>query len=219
MAGTTPARPFSRAELIADGVIHGLGITHAIGAGIVLIVFASIGTARPELPAIVLYLVSLVAVLGISMMFNLAPASGFKRAMDRLDKAAIFLLIAATYTPFLALLGGTPGLWLLLAFIWASALAGVALRLVDPPGFSRVAILLYLGIGWSGILVFGALLAALPPAAFWLVLAGGLTYSAGIVFHLWERLKFHNALWHAFVVAGTVLHLWALMFCFVLGRP
>ena len=211
-------RPFTTGELIADGIVHGIGIAHALGLGIVLIVLAALGFARPELPAIALYVTSLVAVLAISMIFNLIPMSHFKLVMERLDKAAIFLLIAGTYTPFLALLYGTPGVPLLLTLIWAAALAGVALRLIVPERFGRLAVLLYLGIGWSGVLIFGSLMTALPTPAFWLLLAGGLTYSAGIAFHLWEKLKFQNALWHVFVVAGSVLHLWAMVFCFVFAR-
>jgi hemolysin III len=211
-------RAFSLAEVIADGVVHGVGIAHAVGLGTVLIVFAAIGTARPELPAIILYVVSLLAVLGISLTFNLAPVSAFKQIMARADQAAIFLFIAGTYTPFLAVLGGTPEVWLLTSLIWGAALVGVSLKLIVPERFGRLAILLYLGIGWSGVLVFQSLMAALPPASFWLIVAGGITYSAGIIFHLWERLKFQNVLWHVFVVAGATLHLWAIFYCFVLDR-
>ena len=91
-----PRRRFSLAELIADGVVHGIGIAFAISLGTVIIVFAAIGTARAELPAIVIYLSTLLMVLGVSLTFNLAPVSGFKQVMARLDQAAIFLLIAGT---------------------------------------------------------------------------------------------------------------------------
>ena len=93
-----PRRRFSLAELIADGVVHGIGIAFALSLGTVMIVFAAIGTARPELPAIIVYLVTLLTVLGVSLAFNLAPISGFKKLMARLDQAAIFLFIAGTYT-------------------------------------------------------------------------------------------------------------------------
>lgn len=213
-----PRRPFTLAELIADGVVHGIGIAFAIGLGTVMIVFAAIGTARPELPAIILYLVTLLLVLGVSLTFNLAPASRFKQVMARLDQAAIFLFIAGTYTPFLAIVGGTPMAHLLMALVWGAALVGVALKLIVPHRFGRLAILLYLAIGWSGILVFQSLATQLPASSFWLVIAGGMTYSVGIVFHLWERLKFQNVLWHVFVVAGSACHLWAVFHAMVLDR-
>ncbi len=212
-----PRRAFSLAELIADGVVHGIGLAFALGLGTVLVVFAAIGTAPEQLPAIILYLVTLVTVLGVSLAFNLAPVSGFRKLMARLDQAAIFLFIAGTYTPFLAVLGGTPGGTLMSVAVWGAALVGIALKLIVPQRFGRLAILLYLAIGWSGVLVFRSLAATLPPATLWLLVAGGLTYSAGIVFHLWDRLKFQNVLWHVFVVAGSICHLWAI-FLLVLSR-
>jgi len=214
----TRARPFSLAELIADGIVHGIGLVFAISLGTVLVVFAAIGTARAELPAIVIYLVTLLAVLGISLAFNLAPVSGFKKLMARLDQAAIFLFIAGTYTPFLAVLGGTRDGQLLTVLVWGAAIVGIALKLIVPQRFGRLAILLYLAIGWSGVLVFQTLAATLPTVSLWLLVAGGITYSAGIVFHLWDKLKFQNVLWHVFVVAGSILHLWAIFDCMVLSR-
>jgi hemolysin III len=211
-------RQFSLAELIADGIVHGIGIVFALSLGTVLIVFAAIGTARSELPAIIVYLLTLLTVLGVSLAFNLAPVSGFKKVMARLDQAAIFLFIAGTYTPFLAILGGTRDGQLLTVLVWGAAIVGVALKLIVPQRFGRLAILLYLAIGWSGVLVFQSLATALPPVSLWLVLAGGITYSAGIIFHVWERLKFQNVLWHIFVVAGSILHLWAIFDCMVLSR-
>ena len=214
-----PRRRFSLAELIADGIVHGVGIAFAISLGTVILVFAALGTARTELPAIIIYLVTLVSVLGISLAFNLAsPFSGFRRVMARLDQAAIFLFIAGTYTPFLAVLGGTRDGQLLTVLVWGAALVGVALKLIVPQRFGRLAIILYLAIGWSGVLVFQTLASALPPVSFWLLVAGGITYSAGIIFHLWDRLKFQNVLWHVFVVAGSILHLWAIFDCMVLSR-
>ncbi|MGN6682786.1 MAG: PAQR family membrane homeostasis protein TrhA, partial [Devosia sp.] len=164
-------RQFSLAELIADGIVHGIGIAFAIGLGTVLIVFAAIGTARQELPALIVYVTTLLTVLGVSLAFNLAPVSGFKKLMARLDQAAIFLFIAGTYTPFLAVLGGTRDGQLLTVLVWGAALIGVALKLIVPQRFGRLAILLYLAIGWSGVLVFQTLATALPPVSFWLLVA------------------------------------------------
>jgi len=107
---------------------------------------------------------------------------------------------------------------LLTVVVWGAALVGIALKLIVPERFGRLAILLYLAIGWSGVLVFQTMMSVLPPVAFWLIVAGGITYSAGIVFHLWDRLKFQNVLWHVFVVAGSILHLWAIFDCMVLSR-
>ncbi len=212
------ARPYTVAELVADGIVHVLGLVVAIAAGSVLIVFAAMGTAPAELPALAVYLTSLIVGLSVSLAFNMWPRSPAKRLLARLDQAAIFLLIAGTYTPILALLGGTPTGTMMTVLIWGTAIVGIALKLIVPERFGRLAILLYLGVGWSGILVFQTLAATLPTTTLWLLLAGGIAYSAGIVFHLWEQLKFQNVLWHIFVVVGASLHLWAILDCMVLSR-
>ena len=215
----TRGRPFTLPELIADGVVHGIGIVVAVALGAVLLAFAGYETAPDELPALVLYVGSLLLVLSISLAFNLCPiASPAKRTLARLDQAAIFLFIAGTYTPFLAVIGGTPAGQLLTVLVWGAALVGVALKLIVPEKFGRLAIILYLAIGWSGVLVFQTLASVLPPVSLWLVVAGGITYSAGIVFHLWDKLKFQNVLWHVFVVAGSICHLWAVFNVMVLSR-
>lgn len=208
----------SRAEKIADAIVHGIGLAVALAAGSALLVLAIIKTAPHEAPALAVYVVSLLALLGISMAFNLWPRTAVKQVLARLDQAAIFLFIAATYTPFLSLMWGTPEGLGLTIFVWSAALIGIALKLIVPMHFGRLAIVLYLAIGWSGVVVFQGLAEALPTSALWLLVAGGLTYSVGIIFHLWEKLHFHNALWHTFVVVGASLHLIALFDAMVVSR-
>ena len=215
----TRGRPFTLAELIADGIVHAVGILVAVALGAVLLAFAAYQTAPEALPALALYVGSLLAVLGISLAFNLCPIGApAKRTLARLDQAAIFLFIAGSYTPFLMLLGGSTFNIVLGVLIWGAALTGVVLKLLIPQHFGRGALLLYLGIGWSGVLMFQGLATQLPPVALWLLVAGGVAYSVGVIFHLWERLTFHNAVWHGFVVAGASLHLIAVLDCMVLSR-
>jgi hemolysin III len=211
-------RPFTTAEKVVDGIVHILGLIVAIAAGSVLLAFSIIETAPEAVPALAVYVGSLVAVLGVSLAYNLWPVSPVKMWLARFDQAAIFLFIAGTYTPFLAVLGGTTTGVLMTSFVWGASLIGVALKLIVPERFGRLAIALYLAIGWSGILVFQSLAQTLPTTTMWLLLAGGMTYSLGIIFHLWERLKFQNALWHVFVVVGASLHLWAVIDCMVIHR-
>jgi hemolysin III len=197
-------------ELIADGVVHGVGIVTAAVIGTLIIVFAAL-EAAPFLPAIGVYIGSLIVVLSVSLAYNLVPISPIKRVLARFDQAAIFLLIAGTYTPFLAATGGSAHGQMLMVLVWSASITGIALKLLVPHRFGRMALLLYVGIGWSGVLVFSSLAASLPAASLWLLVAGGIVYSLGIVFHVWERLKFQTALWHAFVVAGATLHLVAML--------
>jgi hemolysin III len=211
-------RPYSRTELMWDGLVHLLGLLVAISLGGFLLAAAGFRTAPAELPMLAVYVVSLVVVLSISMAFNLAPITPLKRFLARLDQAAIFLLIAGTYTPFLGLLAGHTGGDIVLAVVWGGALIGMALKLLVPQHFGRLAIPFYLGVGWSGIVVFHSLAATLPHSTLGMIFAGGAAYSFGIIFHLWERLRFHNVLWHAFVVLGATLHLWAILDCMVIRR-
>lgn len=211
-------RPFTLGELVADGVVHILGLVIAIAVGSILLAFAITHTAPEVAPALGIYVGSLIAVLGVSLAYNLWPVSPIKMILARLDQAAIFLFIAGTYTPFLAVLGGTPMATILTIFVWGASLVGIALKLIVPQRFGRLAIVLYLAIGWSGIFVFSSLAHTLPSLSLWLLLAGGVVYSLGIIFHLWEKLKFQNVLWHIFVVAGACLHLWAVLNTMVISR-
>jgi hemolysin III len=211
-------RSYTTAEIIADAVVHVLGLVGAVAAGSVLLTLATLHTAPEVVPALAIYVATLIVVLGVSLAFNMWPATPVKNHLARLDQAAIFLFIAGSYTPFLAVLGGTPAGTVMMSFVWGASLIGVALKLVVPQRFGRIAIVLYLAIGWSGVFVFQSLGQALPASTLWLLLAGGVTYSAGIVFHLWEKLRFQNALWHVFVVAGASLHLWAVIDCMVVAR-
>lgn len=204
------SRVLSRAEKIADAIVHGAGLVIALGAGSSLLTFALLRSAPEHFAPILVYVLTLVAVLGISMAFNMWPRTPVKQVLARLDQAAIFLFIAGTYTPVLSLLREAPLAHELTLFVWGAALVGVALKLIVPHRFGRLAIPLYLAIGWSGVVVFNDLATNLPPSALWLLLAGGLTYSIGIVFHLSERLKFYTALWHTSVVVGASLHLFAI---------
>jgi len=211
-------QPYSAREILFDAIVHSLGIIVAAAAGGSLLVLAALKTAPAEVPAIAVYVASLIVLFAVSFAFNMASVAPLKQLLARLDQAAIFLLIAGTYTPVLALLAGTPTGDTMLALVWGASLVGIALKLFVPQHFGRLALILYAGIGWSGIAVFQALAEALPHSTLWLLLAGGVAYTSGIIFHVWERLHFHNVLWHCFVVLGASLHLWAVLDCMVIRR-
>jgi len=210
-------RPYSKVELVSDAIVHCIGLAVAAIVG-GLLVFAGVTTAPSYALATLIYVGSLVTLLSVSLAFNMAPIAPIKRLLARFDQAAIFLLIAGTYTPVLTALSGTSTGELMLAVVWGASLVGVALKLFVPHRFGRLAILLYTGIGWSGIAVFNSLAQTLPANTLWLLLAGGLAYTAGIAFHVYEKLHFHNVVWHCFVVLGASLHLWAILDWMVLRR-
>ncbi len=213
----TDRRP-DRGELVADGIVHAIGILFALAAGIALLVSAAFRTTVAEYVSLTFYTVSLLAVFSISCAYNLWPDKPLKRLLRRADHAAIYLLIAGTYTPFLTQLSNSVAAVTLVSFVWISALAGIAMKLLLPGRFDRLAVGFYLLIGWSGILVIKPLSNALPQAAMILMLAGGIVYSVGVLFFAWRALRFQNAVWHSFVVTGAILHFMAVADTMVFTR-
>jgi hemolysin III len=204
-------RPFDREEKIVDAAVHVSGLVLGAAGGIALLVL-SIGELQiNQVLAFGIYLVSLLTVLAASLAFNLWPVTPVKRHLARLDQAAIFFFVAGSYTAFLALVGNTFSALLALSLVWTACIIGIALKLLAPERFGRIAIAMFLAIGWSALLLLDAFVGALTPLAIWLIIAGGCAYSIGIIFHLWEKLRFQNAVWHFFVVAGALLHLGAIL--------
>ena len=199
---------YSPGEMWADGVVHVVGVVGAVAASIVLLALLAGRASAGELAVVSVYLASLLLCFGASAAYNLCPVGRIKWRLRRLDRAAIYLLIAGTYTPFMA----ASGTWRLLAAVWTLALAGALLKLTAPGGLrrqstlDRLAVLLYLALGWSGLIAYEEVFAGLTPTVFWLILAGGLTYSAGVLFHMWETLRFQTAIWHGFVLAAATTH-------------
>ena len=208
----------SRAELIADGVVHAIGILIAIAVGTALLALAAGKTGTGEYASLIFYLSSLLTVLGVSCAYNLWPHSPVKWVLRRADHAAIYLLIAGTYTPFLIavpdpLVSGT-----MMAIVWGGAVVGMAVKLFLPGRFDGLAIVFYLAMGWSGAIMLRSLAEILPASTMWLVAAGGAAYSCGVVFFVWRDLRFQSAVWHAFVVTGATLHLVAMTDFMVIAR-
>jgi hemolysin III len=197
---------YDRAELIADGIVHGIGVFGGIVAATVLIVLAAVFASAYEIVTVSVYAAGLLAMLGFSAAYNLWPISRRKWILRRFDHSAIYVLIAATYTPFIAEMPVSATSIGLLAGVWSIAVVGIVLKLVLPGRLDKLSIALYLAMGWSGAMVFNTLVATLPPSVLWLIAAGGLLYSFGVIFHVWERLRFQNAIWHGFVLLGASCH-------------
>jgi hemolysin III len=199
-----PQEPHSR-ELTADYWLHWIGLTAAPVAAAALL-WSARHSRLQVLAGIVAYCVGLLAMIGCSALYNLARGSRHRSLFRRLDHSAIFLLIAGTYTPFA--LDGTLGSKgpLLLIGVWWLAAVGMGLKLLVPGALERTSIAIYLLLGWSGLAALDALWSAAPPSVVALLAAGGVLYTIGVLFHLWERLLYQNAIWHAFVLAGAACH-------------
>jgi hemolysin III len=200
---------YDRPELIADGIVHGIGITLGLVGGTVLVAMVSASTQALQFASVLSYTTGLLAMLGLSAAYNMWPISRVKSLLRRFDHSAIYLLIAGTYTPFLAQMKSSVTSVVMLAGVWAVAIAGVTLKLVLPGRLDRLSVVFYLLLGWSGAFAYNAVAPALPNSAVWLLAAGGVLYSIGVVFHAWQSLRFQNAIWHGFVLLGALCHYFA----------
>jgi hemolysin III len=202
---------YDRAELIADGIVHGIGVFGGVVAATVLIVLAAIFASAYEIVSVSVYAAGLLAMLIFSAAYNLWPVTRGKWLLRRLDHSSIYILIAATYTPVFAQLQDRLFAISLLAGVWSVAAVGVVLKLFFPGRFDRVSVGLYLAMGWSGLIAYDAGISSLPQLALWFIVAGGLLYSFGVIFHAWRRLRFQNVIWHCFVLLGAACHYTAVL--------
>ncbi len=174
---------YDGAEKIADAVIHALGVIFAVGGAALLASLAYGRTGAAEYAAAIVYAVSLLAALGASAAYNVWPVTRMKWLLRRFDHSAIYAFIAGTYTPFLTQMKMGFASAGLMTGIWVTAAVGMAVKLLLPGRFDRVAVGLYLLLGWSGVMLYEAVIKALPTTTLWLLAAGGLLYTLGVVFH------------------------------------
>ena len=193
---------YSRAEYISDAVVHVSGLSAAMIAGPVLITLAAvwIGDAT-VITATSIYTVCLIAMLLCSALYNMIEDPAWQDWLRRVDQSAIYMKIAGTYTPFI-LLTSSQGGWFL-AGIWTVALIGAGIILFAPTRIRVLDLMLYLGLGWAGVVLGGEALSGLSQAGLILLVVGGVLYTAGVIFHVWEKLPFHNTIWHVFVLVAT----------------
>ncbi len=202
---------YSPAEETANSLIHGLGIVLSlVGMAVLVAAAARVGGSR-EIASCAIYGVTLVALYTTSTLYHSVTRPESKRLLRTLDHIAIFLLIAGTYTPFVLIaLRGTWG-WSLFAVTWSLAALGVIVELSALRRFRGVMVTLYIAIGWVGLIAVKPLMAALPPAGLWLLFGGGVSYTFGVLFYVWRSLRYHHAVWHVFVLGGSVLQYFAVL--------
>ena len=191
-------------ELVADGVVHALGLALG-GAGALALVILALVNGNVVAP-LAIYAVGLLAMLGCSAAYNLLRTTPWRAWLRRLDHAAIFAMIAGSYTPFTTLGLDQPWSTILTVLVWSVAALGIALKLWQPHRVETISVALYLVLGWIGLVALDDILSALSAATIALLGAGGILYSAGVIFHLWRALPYHNAIWHGFVLVAAILH-------------
>jgi len=182
---------YDRTEIIADGVVHAIGVCLGLIGAITIVVMA-VKVERINVAPILVYVIGLVTMLAFSAAYNMWPVSPVKWVLRRFDHSAIYLLIAGTYTPFLAQIKTALVSTGLGISVWLSAAVGMALKLALPGRFDRLAIILCLLLGWSGVIAYNSLASAIPSLSLWLLVVGGVFYSLGALFHVWQHLRFHT---------------------------
>ncbi len=194
---------YSRAEFLSDMAVHLLGVLLVTAGVPVLIVLAYLfGNGPGSVFGTMLYGFSFAAMIGCSALYNIFPHPEWEWLFKRLDHSAIYLKIAGTVTGF-AMIAGQG--WILVTALWAAAAMGVSLKLAAPTRYRWVGLALYLGMGWAaGVLGWG-IFAALPAPVVSLIVAGGLTYTIGVAFYLWDGLPYHFTIWHIFVLIASLL--------------
>ena len=193
---------YTRLEHFADTCVHIAGIAFSFAATVFLLAAALRPLPAADIAGLIVYCIGLMGMFGASAAYNLVTHLELKEILRRLDHSAIFVMIAGSYTPFAIVVGGTAG-GFMLAAVWAIAVTGVALKLRFPRRFDKLTVLLYLAQGWLVVLALEPVTAALPNQALWLLVIGGIVYTAGVPFHLMEWMRFHNAIWHLFVLGGA----------------
>lgn len=203
-------RPYPLAEEVASAITHGLGVLLSVGAGAVLITLAALTGDAWTIVGASVFVGTLVLLYSASTLYHAIPHERVKLRLKTVDHCAIFALIAGTYTPFL--IGGLRGPWgwSLLAVIWALAALGIVFKLFFTGRFKVASTLVYVAMGWLIVVALGPLREALPGTTLAWMVGGGLAYTAGTVFYL-SRRRFAHAIWHGFVLAGSVCHFAAVL--------
>ena len=205
MALLSTHRPhYSRAEYLSDAVVHVLGVAAVVVAVPILVALTVLW--RGDVSAIVgitVYGVTLFVMIFCSAIYNINRSKRWHGLLQRLDHSAIYIKIAGTFTPFTLLTGGHG--MALLAGLWGAALAGSGLKLFDPNRFRWLALALYLGMGWVGVYAGWDMFSQMPAPVLGLILAGGMLYTAGVTFYLFDRLQFHTTIWHVFVLVASMM--------------
>jgi len=214
----SPSNKYSLGEEIAHGLTHGIGIVLAIAGLCVLVTFSALYGSAVHVVASSIFGASMIVLYTASTLYHSLPMPETKRIMRVVDHASIYLLIAGTYTPFtLVTLEGAWG-WSLFGVVWGLAIVGIIFKLFFTGRFDRLSVAIYVAMGWCGLVAIKPMMAALPTLGLWLLVAGGLAYTGGVIFYLLERMRYHHAIWHLFVMAGTTLHYFVILF-FVIPGP
>lgn len=209
---------YTLGEEIANGITHGIGVVLAIAALAVLTAFAALRGTPLHVAACAIFGAAMILLYTTSTLYHSIQIERVKTVLRALDHSAIFVLIAGTYTPFMLISLRGPVGWSFLALIWTLAVAGIVLRMWLRGRLHGLIVGIYLAMGWAAVAIIVPLLDALAAGGLILLAAGGLAYTLGVPFYKWRSLRYHHAIWHGFVLLGSALHFFAVLF-YVIPPP
>lgn len=203
---------YTVAEEVAHSVTHGLGILFSITALTMMVAYSSMNGDVWQVVASSIYGATLIIMYSASTLYHGIFHIRTKALLKQLDHAAIYLLIAGTYTPYFLVSLRDSSVWYLFSVIWTLAILGVIFEFVHIKFLKKISLVLYLGMGWLAVFLIPTMMETIEPEGLDLLLAGGIAYSLGVIFYVWNKLPFNHAIWHLFVLAGSVLHFCSIFF-------
>jgi len=204
-------RTLSLGEEIFNSITHGIGTLLSIAALVLLVIFAAVKGTAWHVVSFSIFGSTLVLLYLSSTLYHSFTKEKIKNLFVRFDHAAIFLLIAGTYTPFvLTTIRGALG-WTLFGIIWALAIAGVVIRSIYLTRFKNLMVGIYLAMGWMFLMAVVPMVRNLPTSSIIFLFAGGGCYSVGVIFYAWRNLKYGHGIWHLFVLAGSIMHFFSVL--------
>ena len=205
------SRQYSFGEEVANSVTHGVGAVLAIVGLGVLIAFAALRGTAWHMVSCSIYGATLILLFTASTVYHALPYRRAKTVFRAIDHSAIYLLIAGTYTPFMLVNLRGPWGWSLFGVIWGLALVGILLKVTIRRKWRAASVALYLFMGWVIVIAAKPLMSEVAPGGLFLLGLGGVAYTGGVVFYVWRRLPYHHAVWHLFVLAGSIFHFFAVL--------
>ena len=203
---------FSITEEIWHAITHGIGLGLSIAGLVVLIVFSALDGTALSVTSSAIFGAALIILYGSSTLYHAITNTKIKKIFQQLDHASIYVLIAGTYTPITLLtLEGAWG-WSIFGVIWVAALLGISLKMIYPKRFETFSLILYVIMGWMIVIAIQPMLENMESGGLWLLLAGGFSYTFGVIFYVWDNLTFNHAIWHLFVLGGSMLHYFMILF-------
>lgn len=205
-------RTLSLREEIFNSITHGIGTLLSIAALVLLVVFAAIKGNAWHVVSFSIFGTTLVLLYLASTLYHSFTKEKIKNFFARLDHAAIFLLIAGTYTPFVLTTIRGPLGWTLFGIVWGLAITGVIIRMIYLTRFRKLMVGIYLAMGWMFLIAIVPIVQNLPTSSIVFLFVGGGCYSIGVIFYAWRNLRYGHGIWHLFVLAGSIMHFFSVLY-------